>query len=137
LDDDIIDRVLTFLSDFETLQAAILCSNRCTPFSPHPHSIVEAVAFNLIGPALLSAMNVIRNNSPVATVDDWWPTEVDVLTPEDMRKLSKNAVVVNTFQDIFSFRHKDRRSESSKLNPEESLRFTRALYRIMLFAKVF
>ncbi|KAJ7078655.1 hypothetical protein C8R44DRAFT_654481 [Mycena epipterygia] len=146
LDDDIIDRVLTFLPDFKTLQAAILCSKSLySVFATHPHSIVEAVAFNLIGPALLSAMNVIRNNSPVATVDDWWvighadpeTTEVGVLTPEDTRKLSKNAVVVNTFQDIFSFRHKDRRSESSKLSLEESLRFTRALYRIMLFANVF
>jgi len=81
-------------------------------FAAHPQSIVKAVASNLVGPALLSAMNVIRNNAPVASLNDWWvighadpePTEVGVLTPEDTRKLSKNAVVVNTFQDIFSFR---------------------------------
>jgi hypothetical protein len=34
-------------------------------------------------------------------------------------------------------RHKDRNSDSSQLSPVEALRFTRAMYRIMLFADVF
>ncbi|KAJ7867971.1 hypothetical protein B0H13DRAFT_2064834 [Mycena leptocephala] len=142
LDDDIVDRIFLFLPDFETLQAAILGSKSMySVFSAHPHSIVKAIAFNLVGPALLSAINVLRCQPP----DDPWtfghalpePTEVGVITPEDTRKLSRNALVVNTFQDIFSSRHKDRSSDSSQLSPVEALRFTRAMYRIMLFADVF
>ncbi|KAJ7133470.1 hypothetical protein C8R44DRAFT_977616, partial [Mycena epipterygia] len=125
--------------------AAVLCSKSMySVFAAHSHSIVKAVASNLIGPALLFAINVIRHVLPVGTPDAWVfghadpePTEGGALTPEDTRKLSKNAVVVNTFQNIFSFRHKDRRSEYSKLRPAESLHFTRELYRIMLFASLF
>lgn len=94
--------------------------------------------------------------------DDRWffgqadeePTDVGIITTEEARKLSKNAVVVNTLQDLFSFRcvylslewnlpitssvrHKDQTSESSKLSPEESLRFKRAMYRLMLYTLVF
>jgi hypothetical protein len=109
LDDDIVDRIFLFLPDFETLQAAILGSKSMySVFSAHPHSIVKAIAFNLVGPALLSAINVLRCQPP----DDPWTfghalpesTEVGVITPEDARKLSRNALVVNTFQDIFSSR---------------------------------
>ncbi|KAJ6585300.1 hypothetical protein B0H19DRAFT_1109135 [Mycena capillaripes] len=134
-----------FLSDFKTLQAAILSSKSIyLVFSAHRNSIVKAVASNLVGPALLSAMNLVRYQLP-ADADDHWvyghataePIEVGVITQEEACKLAKSATVVNTLQDIFSSRHKDRSSESSKLSPVESLRFTRAMYRIMLFADVF
>ncbi|KAJ7741266.1 hypothetical protein B0H16DRAFT_1565137 [Mycena metata] len=146
LDDDILDRILTFLPDFKTLQAAILSSKSAhAVFAAHPHSIVKAVAYNLIGPALLSAIHLIRNKPPVSSFSDPYtfgqappePTDVGVITPEDARKLSRNAVVVDTFHDIYSFRHKDRSTKSNRLTAVESFRFTRALYRIMLFADVF
>ncbi|KAJ6585572.1 hypothetical protein B0H19DRAFT_1227951 [Mycena capillaripes] len=145
LNDDIIDRILMFLPDFGTLQAAILSSKSMyLIFSAHPHSIIKAVASNLTGLAFLSAMNLVRYQRP-ADADYLWvhghattePIEVGVITQEDARKLSESARIVNTFQDIYSSRHKDRSSPSSKLTPIESLRFTRAMYRIMLFADVF
>ncbi|KAJ7274243.1 hypothetical protein C8J57DRAFT_1315006 [Mycena rebaudengoi] len=144
LDDDVIDRLLTFSPDFEALQATILASKSIySVFRTHPNSIVKAVAYNLVGPALLTALSVVRYQPPVT--DDLWffgqadeePTDVGIITIEEARKLSKNAVVVNTLQDLFSFRHKDQTSESSKLSPEESLRFKRAMYRLMLYTLVF
>ncbi|KAJ7145255.1 hypothetical protein C8R46DRAFT_1360100 [Mycena filopes] len=147
LGDDILDRVLTFLPDFSSLQATILSSKAAyTVFAAHPHSIVRAVAQNLLGPAILSAIHLIRNVPPEASYADPYtfghappePTEVGLITPEDARKLSRNAGVVHAFRDIYSFRHKDRSCpKSNQLTAVESLRFTRALYRIMLFADVF
>ncbi|KAJ7022703.1 hypothetical protein C8F04DRAFT_1137088 [Mycena alexandri] len=143
LDDDILDRILTFLPDFKTLQAAIRSSKSVhAVFTAHPHSIVKAVAYNLIGPALLSAIHLIRNIPPYSSFSDPYtfgeappePTEIGVITPKDARELSRNAVVVNTFHDIYSFRYKDRSTKSNRLTAAESFRFTRALYRIMLFA---
>ncbi|KAJ7840824.1 hypothetical protein B0H14DRAFT_2784153 [Mycena olivaceomarginata] len=126
---DLVDRLLMTLPNFETLQAAILSSK------PMQSRSIWS------DPALPSALNLLRYTPP----DDPWvfghataePTEVGVITPEDARKLARNAAVVAAFQDFFSHREKDRRFESSKLTPVESLRFTRALYRVMLFQQVF
>jgi len=142
LDDDLVDRVLMYLPNFETLQAAILSSKAMhAVFAAHPNSIVEAVAFNVVGDAMPSALNLIRYQPPDdpspfghTTAE---PTEVRIITPEDARKLSQNAFVVDKFQDNFSHRHKDRSSERSTLTSAESLRFTRAMYRIMLYQAVF
>ncbi|KAK7052538.1 hypothetical protein R3P38DRAFT_2860885 [Favolaschia claudopus] len=95
----------------------------------------------MVGPAILPALNLVRYQHP----DDPWafghateePAEVGELEREELMKLAKNAIVVNTLQDIYSSRHKNRRCESSTLTSTESLRFTRALYRIMLFQRVF
>ncbi|KAF7364890.1 hypothetical protein MVEN_00359500 [Mycena venus] len=105
-------------------------------FNAHSRPIIKTVAFNLIGSALLSAMNFIKYQRTVghATAE---PTQIGLIAPENAHKLSRNALVVNTFQDVFSSRHKDRGSECSKLSPVESLCFTRAVYRIALFADVF
>jgi hypothetical protein len=102
---DLVDRLLMTLPNFETLQAAILSSKPMYyVFTAHPHSIVKAVAFNLVGPALPSALNLLRYTPP----DDPWvfghATEVGVITPEDARKLARNAAVVAAFQDFFSHR---------------------------------
>ncbi|KAJ7160039.1 hypothetical protein C8R46DRAFT_1106808 [Mycena filopes] len=146
LDDDIMHRILLFLPDFRTLKAVILSSKSLhAVFASHPRSITKAIAFNLVGPALLAALNLARNRGPILPEDDPWgfgkataeDTEPGVITPEEARELANNAVVVNTFQDIYSFRHKDRSSQSSTLSAVESLRFTRAMYRIMLFQKTF
>ncbi|KAJ7160031.1 hypothetical protein C8R46DRAFT_905708 [Mycena filopes] len=146
LDDDIVHRILLFLPDFRALKAVILSSKSLhAVFASHPHTTVKAVASNLVGPALLAALNLVRNTGPTLAQDDPWGfgkataegTEPGVITPEEARELASNAVVVNTLEDIYSSRHKDRSSQSSILSAVESLRFTRAMYRIMLFQKTF
>ncbi|KAJ7145252.1 hypothetical protein C8R46DRAFT_1131117 [Mycena filopes] len=108
LSDDILDRVLTLLSDFESLRATILSSKAAyAVFTARPQSIIHcAVAENLLGPALLPAIHLIRNIPPESSYEN-------------------------------PHTHKDRSTKSNKLSAVESFRFIRALYRIMLFADVF
>lgn len=57
---DILDRVLMHLRDFNTLSAAIkICKSVYDVFEAHPKSIVQAVAYNIAGPALPDAIRVI------------------------------------------------------------------------------
>ncbi|KAF8656398.1 hypothetical protein AX16_002582 [Volvariella volvacea WC 439] len=51
--------------------------------------------------------------------------------------LARNARLVGAWEDLFSYRHKDRTSKTTQLSAAESLRFQRALYRIMLVSLVF
>ncbi|KAG6896274.1 hypothetical protein C0992_009397 [Termitomyces sp. T32_za158] len=70
---------------------------------------------------------------------DSWSEDDDIglITGEECRQLVEDATIVRDLEDLFSFRHKDRTSHSSVLNPMESLRFRRAIYRLMLVAKTF
>ncbi|KAF8813460.1 hypothetical protein BYT27DRAFT_7180999 [Phlegmacium glaucopus] len=54
------------------------------------------------------------------------------LTSQGLEILKKNAKLVGEWEDIFSCRYKDRTSKVSRLTKQESFRFQRALYRIML-----
>jgi hypothetical protein len=103
LDDDTVDRVLTFLSSFIDLRSAILSSQAFyTVFNARPSSIVEAVAYNEVGPALPQALMVLRYKTK-----DPWP-EGASLSPISCREaqfLSKNTAVVKALEDLFSSRH--------------------------------
>ncbi|KAK7013109.1 hypothetical protein R3P38DRAFT_3008450 [Favolaschia claudopus] len=55
------------------------------------------------------------------------------LSPEERVKLETNAQIVSDLEDIFSQRH----NSAKKLSAVESHRFTRALYRIMLYCELF
>ncbi|KAJ7741269.1 hypothetical protein B0H16DRAFT_1862024 [Mycena metata] len=139
-----------FLPDFATLESqgrhsifqVDVCGFRHPPIPSCKRSRTTSY---IVGPGLLSALNLVRNNGPSTTNDDPWgygqataePTEPRVISPEEVRQLTGNAVVVNSLEDIFSFRHKDRNFQSSRLSAVESLRFTRAMFRIMLFEKTF
>ncbi|KAG5716803.1 hypothetical protein E4T56_gene7864, partial [Termitomyces sp. T112] len=75
------------------------------------------------------------NTSPIKL----WSEEDDIgsITAEECCKLVNDVTVVKALEDLFSFRHKDRTSRISLLNSVESLRFRRAMYRLMLIAKIF
>ncbi|KAK7468956.1 hypothetical protein VKT23_003455 [Stygiomarasmius scandens] len=61
LDDDVIDRILQFLPSFSTLYSAILTSKSFYQvYKAHPRSIIRAVAYNVVGPALPQALRAIR-----------------------------------------------------------------------------
>uniref|UniRef100_A0A0W0FMG1 Uncharacterized protein n=1 Tax=Moniliophthora roreri TaxID=221103 RepID=A0A0W0FMG1_MONRR len=147
LDDDIIDRILQFSPDFAALRAAILTSQSFhNIFRTHPKSILRTVAYNVTGPALPQALRCIRYQLPdtededPATGNPVTQHETDErapITKEETYELVKNANIARDFENLFNLRHKDRKFKSSRLNAEESWRFCRAMYRIMLYSRVF
>ncbi|KAJ7660593.1 hypothetical protein B0H17DRAFT_1094960, partial [Mycena rosella] len=65
-------------------------------------------------------------------------TEIGELSPQERFRLQQNAGIVRHLEEIFSLRHKDRTSTSgSKLTSLESRRFSRAMYRVMLYCELF
>jgi hypothetical protein len=121
LDDDIIDRILTFLPSFSALGATLLASKRFhTVFKTHPNSVLRAVAYNVTGPALPQAMRVVRflqkqpnseqdseqDSSSAPPPTPWADTDpILPITGEEARKLTENAAVVASLEDLFSPRH--------------------------------
>ncbi|KAF8073631.1 hypothetical protein FPV67DRAFT_1478700 [Lyophyllum atratum] len=141
---DIIDVILTFLSNYFTLRATILSSKLFyNVFKMRSSSILLAVSWNHIGPALPQAIMVLRciprtddsgnpSETPWEETDSMFP-----ITKTEYRMLARNAMVVERLEDLFSSRHKDRTSQTSVLDSTESWRFRRAMYRTMLYTKVF
>ena len=115
LDDDIIDRIMTFLPTFSALSATILASKHFYAiFKVHSNSIIRSVAYNITGPALYQAMRVIRytpkqpdlQHSGTSTQTSTW-VETDPVSPitaEEAILLNENAVVVKALEDLFSSR---------------------------------
>lgn len=117
LDDDIIDRILTFLPSFSTLGATILASKHFhSVFKTHPNSVLRAVAYNIAGPVLPQAMRVVRyplkqldsgeDSLSVQPPESW--TESDPISPitaDEAQRLAENAAVVASLEDLFSSRH--------------------------------
>ncbi|KAJ7083451.1 hypothetical protein C8R44DRAFT_54020 [Mycena epipterygia] len=63
--------------------------------------------------------------------------EIGDLGPKERIKLQENAAIVHQLEEIFSFRHKDKNHKTSQLMPLESARFSRAMYRVMIYCKLF
>ncbi|KAJ7198045.1 hypothetical protein B0H12DRAFT_603819 [Mycena haematopus] len=163
LGDDVVDRIMTFCPTFSTLGSTILVSKTFyNVFQAHPMSIVQAVAYNVVGPALPQALRVVRYPYRWWYREEWEEEDEDdpdpselapksdsmaeacpeehsasVITYEEQRKLLKNAEVINEFENIYSLTQKDRTSKTSVLTWEESWRFRRAAYRIMLYCNLF
>jgi len=78
LDDDVIDRILQFLPSFSTLYSAILTSKSFYQvYKAHPRSIIRAVAYNVIGPALPQALRAIRYQEHESARDSQTKAGVD------------------------------------------------------------
>ncbi|KAJ7234361.1 hypothetical protein B0H12DRAFT_1327696 [Mycena haematopus] len=155
LHDDVVDRIMTFCSTFDTLRSTVLVSKAFyRVFQSHPKSITMDVAYNLVGPALPQALRVVRYpyhefDEPYAQYDDTpdgdlsamaaaCPEELHpVITPWDEQALLENSRVVTALEDIYSLQTKDNKSRTSVLTSEESWRFRRAMYRIILYCKLF
>ncbi|KAJ7250165.1 hypothetical protein B0H12DRAFT_680943 [Mycena haematopus] len=147
LDDDILDQIMAFCPTFATLQALILVSKAFhRVFQAHPKSITRAVAYNIVGPALPQALRAIRYPyDGYSTAKD--PSGMATACPEghngtiitaaEQGILEENARVVGKLEDIYSLLNKDRTSQTSLLTAEESQRFRRAMYRLMLFSNIF
>ncbi|KAI0724267.1 hypothetical protein C8T65DRAFT_714455 [Cerioporus squamosus] len=144
LPSDVIHEILVNVPDFTTLLATIQsCKMFNHAFKAHPRSIVHEVLANSAGPAVPQAARcaqymeqVRRGESP--DVDqlpseehyrslDWMPSKALASTLEENHK------AVRILEDFYSQRNKDRTSPTSKLEPEESVRFQRAMYRYWLY----
>ncbi|KAJ7166971.1 hypothetical protein C8R46DRAFT_268276 [Mycena filopes] len=150
LNDDIIDRIFTFCADFHTLLAL---QSTCKPlyaiFRTHPNSITLAVARNLTD-SFPDALRALRQKTDEGTVEESddneaspdiaeqpEPENLDPVTVDELPQLRKNDAVVQKLECIFSNWYKDRKAPASVLSPEESFRFRRAMYRVMLFSARF
>ncbi|KLO09561.1 hypothetical protein SCHPADRAFT_1000186 [Schizopora paradoxa] len=137
---DVRDRLLTSLSSFESLRAAVLsCKALYEAYSLRKHSVFNAVVENESGPALLEALAVSRaitdleehgkEDEIIDLVADrdgpLWRSEVSV---EDAYEVGDIAQVASELEDLFSFRYKDRTKTTSALSYSESCVFRRALY---------
>lgn len=61
LDDDLVDRVMCFMCDFESLRSfALSCKSVCAVWNQHPRSIAIAIAKNIIGPTWPFALRTAR-----------------------------------------------------------------------------
>ncbi|PBK97364.1 hypothetical protein ARMGADRAFT_1009399 [Armillaria gallica] len=161
LSDDVIEQIFHCLPSFSSLQSTIrVCKDFYKIFNAHPRTIVRRVAYNIAGPALPQAMRLLRYRSEDDTdssssegsahvddevLSDYGPvsnsaaetTNGPPLTQSETKNLINIARVASKLEDLFSFRHKDRSSKVSKLSSMESWRFRRAIYRLMLFSRVF
>ncbi|KAJ7245818.1 hypothetical protein C8J57DRAFT_1190817 [Mycena rebaudengoi] len=147
LSPDLIDRILSFSPTFDTLHAAILVSKSWHQvFAARSKSLVLSVATNVVGPALPQAIRLLRYPFPEHEPNSWGEPdseedaegdEISEITAEERTKLQTNASVVNKLEALFSQKHKDPTSTTSRLTHFESHRFTRAMYRIMIYCPLF
>ncbi|KAJ7845038.1 hypothetical protein B0H14DRAFT_3685216 [Mycena olivaceomarginata] len=151
LDDDIVAHIMTFCSTFGSLHSATLvCHTFHRVFSAYPKaggcllSITYAVAYNIVGPALPQALWLLRypypNDKAGAAIDPIilatnCPEEHDtasLITAKEKILLQLDSELVEALENLYSSLFKDRNSQTSVLNWEESYRFRRSMYRIML-----
>ncbi|KAJ7848825.1 hypothetical protein B0H14DRAFT_2356546 [Mycena olivaceomarginata] len=148
LDDDILDRIMTFCPTFGTLQSTILVSKAFhRVFQAPPKSPIQStVAYNIVGPALPQALRVVRypydgytSDGDPSTMAEACPEDHDptVITAAEKTTLQENSRVIAVLEDIYSLTNKDRTSKTSVLTSPESWRFRRAMYRIMLYCHLF
>jgi hypothetical protein len=111
LDDDIVHRLLRLSFDFSMLQSFVLsCRAVHAVYKSHPKSINRAVAYNIVGPVLPQALQLIKNRSS----DDRSAEESSHVPPVDattiisqheMDALEHDEDVVMRLEDMFSLRY--------------------------------
>ncbi|KIJ19423.1 hypothetical protein PAXINDRAFT_7907 [Paxillus involutus ATCC 200175] len=142
---DIVDRILTTLPDFPALTSTILtCRTVYTVYLAHPASIQREVAYNLVGEALPEAIRYVRCKNAEMTLrppnqllgkDEF--TKNPTLTKGEICHLMSLSKYAKEVEDVFSWREKDYRSQSSRLSAVESYRFHRALHVLSLYSSTY
>ncbi|KAJ7452571.1 hypothetical protein FB451DRAFT_1409255 [Mycena latifolia] len=116
----------------------LVCKSIYSVFSARPTSINSAVAYNVAGPALADAVRAVRcsqNPGPAPPLSA--TPESLMFSPREMHELDQNALIAQKFEDIFGSWHTNRLSWRSTLRPTESLRFQRALHRVIMYSGKF
>jgi hypothetical protein len=111
LDDDIIDRVLRLSWDFTVLRSFVLsCRAVHDVYRAHPKSINRAVGYNIVGPVLPQALQLIRNqrSTTPGSKESFHVPPVDsstVISRPEMDALKNNEDIVSQLEDMFSLRY--------------------------------
>ncbi|KAL1760193.1 hypothetical protein FB107DRAFT_287042 [Schizophyllum commune] len=146
LDDDILQLILCQLPDFKSLQSAICsCKALYRIFNTYPVQIEYAVATNVVGPAIPQALRTARYELPEdlageveerkdAFPETNEPARLDIREKKLIYEYSKK---VSRLEVIFTRRHKTRTPTGPQLTNLESLRFRRAVYRLMLYCLLY
>ncbi|KZT74887.1 hypothetical protein DAEQUDRAFT_720072 [Daedalea quercina L-15889] len=155
LTEDVLDEVLRRLPDFNTLAATIRTSKQLSDiFKAHPKSITRNVAENTCGhpDVLPAALRLVRKVLKGDVGDDDDDDDDDIviaqeppedemlaspLTREEARLLDRYGEVVRSMEDIYSWRHKDPASSTTRLTPLEAVRFKRGMHRFWLFCECY
>ncbi|EIN11441.1 hypothetical protein PUNSTDRAFT_131608 [Punctularia strigosozonata HHB-11173 SS5] len=143
LDDDIVDSILSTIDEFKTLVSFILsCKAVYNVYKRHPMSIQRSITVNQTGPAVAQALALVRMQGDVDARNTGVPIDEHSVLEEppqthELQDLVKNAKVVYELEDLFSWRHKDPSTSQTKLDPNESHRFHRAMYRYWIFCIAF
>lgn len=114
LSDDVIDHILTSLPDFDTYSAAIRTSKQIyNTWQKHPKSINREVAWNVAGPALPSALRLVRfirmvdqDASAAHALQDEAPvtSDTDIDPGTEGLMLQHHAQIFQHLEDLFSRR---------------------------------
>lgn len=113
---DVLDHILTSISDFPTLLSFILVTKGVhTVFESRPNSIIRTVAEHQVGPALPQALRVVRlgDDANEQSVEKKelrnLHQEKDVLTSgitrQEAWRLGQNSTVAYAFEALYSSRY--------------------------------
>ncbi|GAW01119.1 WD40 repeat-like protein [Lentinula edodes] len=141
---DILLCILCALPTFEALFATVRASRAFhATYVQHGKRVLNSVAFNYVGPALPLALQVARYdshlspegfNTGLSDNDHSTGLQVEI---KDVYPLVNNEKVVAEWENLFSFRKKDMRHETSQLTSLESWQFRKAMHRLMLYTRLF
>lgn len=111
LSDDVIDCILTSISDFTSLSAALLASKQpfYNVYRTRPNSILQKVACNVAGPAYQSAFKLLwHSHGYVFDIlqDEQFYAKLPVpFNYSHAHKLTTNASVIQQLEDLFSVKY--------------------------------
>lgn len=107
VEDDIVDRILTFSPSFDALQSTILVSKSFRDvFQARPNSIIRTVAYNVVGPALPHLLTFIRAKERPSS-DEPLPLDVEEISPitnDEIKLLPRYTRVAAGLEAMFSQR---------------------------------
>lgn len=117
---DVVDRILTSLTDFRSLSVFLRTSNRHVfqVFQSHPKSIVAAIAQNITSPAHAQALRLLHLNTFTKSWASGEAHSVDeildenevidkfTLTRDGGELMEKYAEVANGLTNVFSQRYR-------------------------------
>ncbi|KAI0651572.1 hypothetical protein C8Q79DRAFT_44241 [Trametes meyenii] len=142
---DIIHEILVRVPDLATLADAVRLSKAFhNVFQDHSKLITHAVLRNVIGFALPQAKRLAQYLLQLA--DDPRPLKLPAeeafqsihgdLSKGNISRMKRDADIVHVLEKYYSVRYKDRKSPTCVLEPSESLKFHRAMYRYWLCFKI-
>ncbi|KAJ6484187.1 CHAT domain-containing protein [Mycena sanguinolenta] len=144
LHDDTVDRIFTFCPTFDTLDSITLVSKAF-----YRIYLSDSDTPSHVGPALPQALKVLRyqytldgderqQDDPDTLATEYLEDyNASLITAIEKEEFQQNSTIIAALEDIYSLTRKDRNSRTSVLTADESWRFQRAAYRIMLYCNLF